>query len=91
MRPMDEWLARYAAALAHGLPERAPAVDLGDGGDTIVRGLADHVTDQADAETAALAVFLAGVYTALKTSAGDDARAALEEAVRVARRIAPSG
>lgn len=84
---MDDWLSRFAAALAHGLPDDAPSVDLGDGGDAAVRSLFTAVAAQTDAETASLAAFLAGVYTALKTVAGDDSRAALDEAVRVARRI----
>lgn len=84
---MDDWLARYAAALAHGLPEGAPPVDLGDGGDQIVRELFAAVDQAAGTDTAALAGFLAGVYTALKASAGEDAGAAVAEALKVAKRI----
>lgn len=85
---MDDWLARYAAALAHGLPEGAAEVDLGEGGDQVVRQLFAAVEAAAGTDTAALAGFLAGVYTALKASAGEDAAAAVTEALRVARRMA---
>ncbi|MGI8794464.1 MAG: hypothetical protein ACR2H3_15045 [Acidimicrobiales bacterium] len=84
---MDDWLARYAAALAHGLPDDAASVDLGPAGDATVLELARLVELATDTETAALATFLAGVYAALKASSGNDARAAMDEAVRVAKRV----
>ena len=88
---MDDWLARYAAALTHGLPDDAPAVDLGPGGDAMVRELARLVEDGAGPDSAPPAVFLAAAYVALKAGAGADARQAMEEALRVARRIASPG
>lgn len=88
---MDDWLGRYAAALAHGLPDDAPSVDLGPGGDAMVRELAGLVHDGAGADSAPAAVFLAAAYVTLKAGAGADARQAMEEAVRVARRISAPG
>ena len=86
---MDDWLARYAAALAHGLPDDAPSVDLGPGGDAVVMELVQLVDEGTPSGNGPLAAFLAGAYAALKAGAGGDARAALDEALRVARRIAP--
>lgn len=86
---MDDWLARYAAALAHGLPDDTPSVDLGPGGDAVVLELAEMVAEKTTPDNAPLAVFLAGAYAALKAGAGGDAGDAMAEALRVARRILP--
>lgn len=86
---MDEWLGRYVAALARGLDEDTPPVDLGPGGEDSVLDLARLVADGAHPKNIPLACFLAGCYVALRVSKGQDAAGALDEARRVARRLLP--
>ncbi len=85
-----DFVARYAAALGEGLTE-GTAIDLGDGADAAVAELAALVSRRGEQEDAAAAAFLAGCYVALRVNEGADARKALDEAVRVARRLHPAG
>lgn len=87
---MDDWLVRYAAALAQGLKESDPAVDLGPSGEDTVLDLARSVAHGTKRRDAPLATFLAGCYVALRVGEGADAAKALDEAVRVAQQLLPS-
>lgn len=87
---MDEWLARFAAALGEGLPADAPPIDLGPAGEQLVLEMAKVVGDQAGADHVPLASFLTGLYVALRATKGAEPARALDEAVRVARRLAPN-
>ena len=87
---MDGWLARYASALAQGLMESDAQIDLGEGGEEQVLGLAGKVAHGSERRNAPLATFLAGCYVALRVSEGAEAAKALEEAVRVAQRLLPA-
>ena len=87
---MDEWLARFAAALGEGLPADAPEIDLGPAGEQLVLDMARLVQEQTGADQVPLAAFLTGLYVALRAAKGTDPGRALEEAMRVARRLAPN-
>ena len=86
---MDDWLSRFAAALGEGLPADSAKIDLGPAGEDSVLELARLVGASAGFEHAPLAAFLAGCYVALRAGQGVEATKALEEAVRLARRIPP--
>lgn len=80
-------MGRYAAALAHGLGEGVPSVDLGPDGDRLVLELADAVSQPGGSRDVPLATFLAGCFVALRAAEGGDPEKAMEEALRVARRL----
>ena len=87
---MDDWLGRFAAALAQGLTTAGASVDLGPNGDEAILDLARRVAHGTERANAPLAAFLVGAYVGLRVAEGTDATAALEEALRVARRLLPA-
>lgn len=87
---MDEWLFRFAGVLGEGVPADAPAIDLGPEGEQLVLDMARLVGEQVGGDHIALASFLTGLYVALRATGGTDPARALEEAVRVARRLSPN-
>jgi hypothetical protein len=87
---MDDWLSRFAAALGEGVPADAPAIDLGPEGEELVLELGRIVREQSGDVHVPLASFLTGLYVALRATRKTDPARALEEAVRVARRMTPN-
>lgn len=83
---MNDWLDRYAGALAQSMEGPArPGLEWGE--TNVVLDLARIVAHGTERKNAPLATFVAGRYSALRESTGVDRSKALAEAMEVAHAL----
>lgn len=86
---MDDWLARYAAALEERLGRAGPRVRLPPDAVSPLLALARDVAHATERRNAPLAAYLVGRYVALREAGGADPAEALAEAREAAGATLP--
>jgi hypothetical protein len=87
---MDDWFENYAAALEERLHSSEPAVHLPSALEKPILALARVVAHGTERKNAPLAAYVAGRYVVARSAQGVDEKAAMDEALEIARSIMPT-
>lgn len=80
---MNDWVERYAAALAAHLDDADPRAPLTPETVELVLDLARVVAHTTERRNAPLATYLAGIFAASRMAVGSDAASAVREALSI--------
>jgi hypothetical protein len=87
---VEDWFETYAAALEERLREPEPTLRLPRALENPILALARVVAHGTERKNAPLAAYVAARYVAARGAQGVDERAAMKEAVEIARSLIPA-